>query len=190
MVVVGIDEVGRGSWAGPLVAGAVILGADIDGLKDSKLLTRLQRETLAQQIRDTALFFSLGWVSPPTIDRLGLGVAVHLAMKRALRPINCKYDKIIIDGNINYLPEVHNSFCLIRADNTVPAVSAASIIAKVARDAYMRGQDRRYPGYGFANHVGYGTKEHRQALESKGICRLHRLCYKPVADVSRKILSQ
>lgn len=178
---VGLDEVGRGCWAGPLVAGAVILNQPVIGLKDSKKLSKLQRERLAAEIQVRALAIGLGWVGSSEIDELGLTKAVRLAMQRALAEINTSYNEIIIDGNYNFLNDTPNSKAVIGADNIVPAVSAASIIAKVARDNYMRGQaSKAYPQYEFDKHVGYGTKLHRDRLQAYGVCKLHRLSYKPV----------
>jgi ribonuclease HII len=177
---VGIDEVGRGCWAGPLVAGAVMLAAPIPGLRDSKKLSKTSRIILAQQIYDQALAWGLGWVTPEEIDTHGLTWAVKTAMSRALADVAGDYDEIIVDGNINYLAEDQRAQALIRADDLVPAVSAASIIAKVARDTYMYELDERYAGYGFARHVGYGTAEHQAALRRLGVSDIHRKSYKPV----------
>jgi len=179
-MVVGIDEVGRGCWAGPLVAGAVLLNQPIKGLKDSKKLSRLQREKLDAEIRISAEAFGLGWVSAEEIDEVGLTEAVRLAMERALAEINANYDQLIIDGNYNFFPDSPKSSAVIGADNTVPAVSAASIIAKVARDRYMVQAALKFPGYGFEKHVGYGTALHRLALDNQGLTELHRRCFKPI----------
>jgi ribonuclease HII len=180
---VGVDEVGRGCWAGPLVAGAVLLGEPIPGLKDSKKLGRRQRERLDADIRSKALAYGLGWVTPFELDKLGLSEAVKLAMKRAVAAIKEPFDVLIVDGNVNFLADDNRSRCLIRADDTVPAVSAASIIAKVARDDYMRQAARRYPGYLFENHVGYGTAAHIQALRTLGVCELHRRSFAPIKTI-------
>lgn len=179
-MIIGIDEVGRGSWAGPLVAGAVMLDRPIRGLRDSKKLTRVQRETFDARIRERAMSFGLGWVAPAELDRIGLTEAVRLAMRRALAEITDDYEKIIIDGNYNYLRDVPRTECLVAADDLVPAVSAASIIAKVARDAYMREIAKQYPAYGFESHVGYGTPKHRAGLRMAGICDLHRRSFRPI----------
>ena len=179
-MILGIDEVGRGCWAGPLVAGAVILKEPIAGLKDSKKLSKLQRERLAAQVEAEALAVGLGWVTPAEVDEMGLSSAVKLAMQRAVEQITEGYDEIIIDGNINYLIEDTRSRAVIKADDTVPAVSAASIVAKVARDNYMAQIATEYPEYGFAAHVGYGTRAHIAALAEYGVTPLHRLSYKPL----------
>ena len=176
----GVDEVGRGSWAGPLVAGAVLLGDPIAGLADSKKLTKLQRKRLDVEIRLHAVAFGLGWVTPQEIDDIGLTEAVRLAMKRAVAGIKTPYTKVIIDGNYNFLADDPRSSCLIKADDTIPAVSAASIVAKVARDNYMSNASLEYPGYYFEKHVGYGTTAHAAALKLQGICELHRRSFAPV----------
>lgn len=193
MIVVGIDEVGRGCWAGPLVAGAVILGEPIPGLKDSKKLSKKQREILAVEIEIKALAIGLGWVWPDAIDISGITTAVKTAMAEALAAIQISYDEVIIDGNINYLapknvlkndligPSYKSKIkAVVKADDLVPAVSAASIIAKVARDNYMAEMAEKFPLYGFEKHVGYGTAAHVAALQAHGICELHRKSYKPI----------
>jgi len=179
-MIVGIDEVGRGCWAGPVAAGAVLLGKPIQGLADSKVLTRLQRERLDIQIREKALSFGLGWASVEEIDSLGLTEAVRLAMQRAFEQIRGTYERIVIDGNYNYLKAHSLSETLIDADATVPAVSAASIIAKVARDKHMAELGKQFPGYGFDKHVGYGTTLHRAAIQTLGLTELHRRRWKPI----------
>lgn len=180
MITVGIDEVGRGCWAGPVVAGAVILDKPISGLRDSKKLTRPRREMLAALIRAEARALGLGWATPSEVDDLGLTAAIRLAMGRALENITVRHDEIIIDGNFNFLPENPKVRIVVRADDTVPAVSAASIVAKVARDNYMAEIAAEYPDYGFPSHVGYGTALHLERLRLHGISDLHRRSFKPV----------
>lgn len=180
MVTVGIDEVGRGCWAGPLVAGAVILEEPIAGLKDSKKLTKKQREKFAAGIEIQAMALGLGWVKPAEIDEIGLTAAVKLAMQRALDQIIIDHDEIIIDGNVNFFPKNPKAKAVIKADDSVPAVSAASIIAKVARDKYMAEIAEKYPDYGFEKHVGYGTALHLEKLKLHGISDLHRRSFKPI----------
>lgn len=178
-MIVGIDEVGRGCWAGPLVAGAVLLTAPVEGLKDSKKLSKLQRERLDAEIRASAIY-GLGWVTPAEIDEIGLTAAVRVAMQRAVAEIDTQYDEIIIDGNLNFLSDNPRSKCLVKADDSIPAVSAASIIAKVARDNYMTEAALKYPGYGFEKHVGYGTALHRTALAELGVHEMHRRSFAPI----------
>lgn len=169
MVTVGIDEVGRGCWAGPLVAGAVILSRPMRGLRDSKQLTKARREVLAARIQKQALSYGLGWVSAREIDELGLTLATTLAMRRALGSLTAGYDEIIIDGNLNFLSDNPKARTMIKADDSVPVVSAASILAKVARDGYMADAANEYPEYGFTSHVGYGTKLHMERLMLYGV---------------------
>jgi ribonuclease HII len=181
MITVGIDEVGRGCWAGPLVAGAVILAEPIDGLKDSKKLTKKRRESLAAMIELHATAIGLGWVQPADIDEIGLTEAVRLAMQRALEQVKARYDEIIVDGNLNFLKDNSKARAVVQADDTIPAVSAASIVAKVARDNYMAQISDEYPDYGFASHVGYGTALHLERLKLHGLSDLHRRSFKPIA---------
>ena len=181
MVVVGIDEVGRGCLAGPMVAGAVILREPIEGLKDSKQLSKKQRESLAIIIHKKALAVGLGWVNPSTIDKVGLTEALRMAMRQALAEIKAAYDVIIIDGQYNFLADNPKVQVVVKADSTVAAVSAASIVAKVARDQYMTELALTYPDYGFDRHVGYGTALHLERLKRYGISDQHRLSFKPVS---------
>lgn len=179
MVLIGIDEVGRGCWAGPLVAGAVFLNAPINGLTDSKLLSAKRRNELAQLIHANAQV-GLGWVSAKEVDALGLTEAVSIAMHRAYEALGVIADDIIIDGNYNYLADRTNSRAVIKADLTEPSVSAASIVAKVARDSYMQDLALKMPEYGFDSHVGYGTKVHIDALNKYGVSIEHRKSFKPI----------
>lgn len=188
MRVIGVDEVGRGCWAGPVVAGAVFLDAPIARLRDSKKLTKLARQKLDAEIRLQALAIGLGWVEPAEIDKLGLTAAVRLAMERAMQELAIQsYDELVIDGNYNFLPAYKGSRCLIHADDLVPAVSAASIVAKVARDAYMNAAAAKYPGYFFERHVGYGTALHNTALQALGLCELHRRSFAPIRVLSETV---
>lgn len=190
-MIVGIDEVGRGAWAGPLVVGAVLLGGvEIDGLTDSKLLTKKQRTVLDIEIRQKAKAIGLGWVSAKQIDHIGLGPALHVAARRALLHLSRHaYKEIIIDGTIKLIddPRVKT---LKKADLLIPSVSAASVIAKVARDNYMAHLDRVFPGYGFPRHVGYGTKAHQKAIGEKGASPIHRLSYSPLHTYAEPTVSE
>lgn len=183
-MILGIDEVGRGPWAGPLVVGAVVLGGiNIEGLTDSKKLSPKKRQALDLVIRDKAQAWGLGWVSAAEIDNIGLSAALRLATIRAVQEIKIPYHEIIIDGTINFLVGTTKEryvTTLAKADLLIPSVSAASIIAKVARDAYMAEQDAIYDGYSFSSHVGYGTEAHRQAIADKGVTPLHRLSFAPL----------
>jgi ribonuclease HII len=192
--IVGIDEVGRGCWAGPLVAAAVVLRRPIAGLTDSKLLSRAQRERLAVLIYEYAAV-GVGWVSPGEVDELGLTAAVARAMSLAVEALDLSgeiYDEVVIDGNYNYLsnyvwPRARSPAIkvqtMVKADLKVAAVSAASIVAKVARDNFMTDAARQYPAYQFESHVGYGTSVHLERLKLHGVCPLHRLSYKPIQRI-------
>ena len=186
-VVMGIDEVGRGPWAGPLVVGAVVLGdAAIEGLTDSKKLSAKRRDQLDILIREQAAGWGLGWVHSEELDQLGLAKSLRVATIRAVEAVHTPYTEIIIDGTINFLKETSKGkyvTTLAKADLLIPSVSAASIIAKVARDAFMAEQVAQYPGYGFEKHVGYGTALHRNAIDTLGITPLHRTSFAPIAKI-------
>jgi len=192
-MILGIDEVGRGPWAGPLVVGAVVLGgATIEGLTDSKKLSKKKRDALDILIREQASGYGLGWVHADELDAIGLADALRVATIRAVEQVKTKYTEIIIDGTINFLKETAKGqfvTTLPKADLLIPSVSAASIIAKVARDDYMALQDDVHPGYGFTNHVGYGTAAHRLAIEKLGVTPLHRLSFAPLAKYKPAIAS-
>lgn len=181
-MIIGIDEVGRGCWAGPLVASAVLLDDSvvIAGLKDSKKLSERKRNLINIEITKYAHAVGVGWVDSKEVDTLGLTESVGLAMRRALEQIDYEDIDIIIDGNYNFLFDVPRTNTLVKADDTIPAVSAASIVAKVARDSYMKEIAMKYPEYSFEKHVGYGTSMHRSALEMYGVTEIHRLSYKPI----------
>ncbi len=180
MTTVGIDEVGRGCWAGPVVAGAVILSEPIAGLKDSKKLSKNQRQLLFTKIYAKAQAIGLGWVDAPLIDKMGISQAVKLAMQQALDQIKIDYDEVIIDGSLNFLSKNPYTRAVIKADDSIPSVSAASIVAKVARDQYMTKIAANYQAYGFERHVGYGTELHLKQLMLHGPSNLHRRSFKPM----------
>ena len=185
-MIVGIDEVGRGPWAGPLVVGAVVLGdAKIDGLTDSKKLSPKRREELASEINEKAASVGLGWVHATELDKLGISRSLVEATKRALGQITVPYHEIIIDGTVNFLKDTGKGpfvTTMKKADLLIGSVSAASIVAKVARDNFMAKQALLYPEYGFESHVGYGTAKHRSAIETFGVTKLHRLSFAPLAQ--------
>ncbi len=183
-MIVGIDEVGRGPWAGPLVVGAVVLGdTDIEGLTDSKKLSAKRREQLAKEIYDNAAAVGLGWVHAHELDEIGMKASLVEATKRAVAQITVPYHEIIIDGTVNFLEDTNKGLYVTtmkKADLLVASVSAASIVAKVARDAYMAEQAAVYPKYGFESHVGYGTAKHSAAIDKFGVTPLHRLSFAPL----------
>lgn len=179
---IGIDEVGRGCWAGPLLVVAARQTGDLPaGLKDSKLLSKKKRELLKYDI-ELACDIGEGWVMPAEIDHLGLSEAMRLGTKRALEALDAKHhEKIIFDGNINFCDSAFiKASAVVDADALFPIVSAASIYAKVKRDQYMAELPERYAVYEFAKHVGYGTKAHTDALKLHGICDQHRKSFKPI----------
>lgn len=187
IMIVGIDEVGRGPWAGPLVIGAVALGdAIIEGLADSKQLTKKRREEVYGEILAKSAAWGIGWVDANEIDEIGLSASLTLATKRALEAIHVPYHQIIIDGTINFLKGTKKGeyvTTMKKADDLIASVSAASIIAKVARDDYMDEQSKRFPQFGFESNVGYGTAKHQKALLQHGVTPLHRRSFAPVAAV-------
>ncbi len=195
-ILMGLDEVGRGPLAGPLVVGAVILGTDFQALpeyaelRDSKKLSALKRNELAKTIRDHAVAHGLGWVKSTDIDRLGLSPALRLASRRAVNQALADKSipqptQIVIDGTINFLADTQFepiTTTIKKADDLVKEVSAASIIAKVARDYYMTKLAKHYPEYGFDTHMGYGTAAHLSSLRNFGPCPEHRRSFRPVAE--------
>lgn len=203
-VILGIDEVGRGPWAGPLVIGATILPKNEKGnypdwvapLTDSKKLSKKKRIEYADVILKNALATGLGWVSAKEIDALGLSEALRLATRRAVEEIKLKhvpFTEIVIDGTVNFLRGTNLEKYvtnLKKADLLIKEVSAASIIAKVARDEYMENLAETYPEYGFEKHVGYGTTFHKQALDKNGPCPEHRNSFKPVTDSAKPTTKQ
>lgn len=177
----GVDEVGRGPLAGPVVAAAVILHPDrpIDGLADSKALSPRRRERLAKEIREQAHAWALGRSDPHEIDAINILQASLLAMKRAVEGLTFLPDEVLVDGN--QLPNLSCSArAIIGGDATVPAISAASILAKVVRDDEMARMDELYPQYGFAQHKGYPTPVHLAALREHGASPIHRCSFAPV----------
>ena len=187
--VCGVDEAGRGPLAGPVVAAAVVLDRrrPIEGLRDSKLLTELQRVRLAAEIRRNAKAFAVAFASHEEIDGINILQASLLAMERAVLRLRLVPELVRVDGR--QIPAFHEHARLYRAepiidgDNLVPEISAASILAKVCRDRLMRRLHRRYPQYGFDQNKGYGTAEHLRALATFGPCAIHRATFAPVREV-------
>ena len=186
-LVAGLDEAGRGAWAGPVTAGVIILPIDqsdlleaLDGVRDSKVLSVKQRLYWEDILKRIALAWGVGMVSALDLDRLGLIAATRLAMQRAIDALTSQPEYLLIDHLLlpeNSLPQT----ALPRGDTSVLSISSASILAKVARDRKMIEYDRQYPGYGFARHKGYGTPQHQAALNKLGASVLHRMSFEPIA---------
>lgn len=180
--IAGVDEAGRGPLAGPVMAAAVILdpARPIEGLTDSKKLTEKKREVLFVQIQENALAWAIARADVHEIDTLNILQASLLAMQRAVLALSVAPTLVLIDGN--QAPTLtYETRTIVQGDLTEPAISAASILAKVTRDREMIALDQQYPGYGFAKHKGYPTKDHFTALEKYGITVIHRRSYAPVA---------
>ena len=186
-MIAGVDEVGRGSWAGPIVAAAVILPLHLPNISvllatvnDSKKLTPAQRQDAFQQIMNSGASVALGWSSHHVVDAVGLGAANQRALKRAVKNLPAMPHALLVD----YFRLSDCSLaqlCLPHGDSLSLSIAAASIVAKVVRDRWMVSCDRRYPAYGFASHKGYGTRTHHEALKCHGPCKLHRRSFAPVA---------
>jgi ribonuclease HII len=182
-IIAGVDEAGRGPLAGPVYAAAVVLNPElpITGLTDSKLLTAKKREKLAQLIQEHALAFAVARAEVHEIDEINILHASLLAMRRAVEMLSLAPELVLIDGN--RCPQLNcETQAIIKGDQTVPAISAASILAKVARDQEMILLDQQYPGYGFAIHKGYGTQQHLLALKKLGASPIHRRSFAPVKN--------
>lgn len=180
----GVDEAGRGPLAGPVVAAAVILDElnPIAGLNDSKKLSPQRREKLYDEIRAKALCCSIAEASVEEIDEFNILQATFLAMQRAVKGLRLKPRNVLVDGN--RVPKLDiAAHAIVKGDALVPAISAASILAKVTRDRWCAELDRQYPQYGFAAHKGYGTAVHLAALRTHGACPVHRKSFAPVAQV-------
>lgn len=181
MLIAGVDEVGRGPLAGDVVAAAVILDVDkpMKGLADSKMLSEKRREQLFAEICLNAVCFHVARASVEEIDSINILQASLLAMRRAVEGLAVQPDKVLVDGN--RLPLWHyDAEAIVQGDCTVEVISAASILAKVTRDREMVALDTEFPGYGFAAHKGYSTKQHLAALKALGVCRIHRCSFAPV----------
>lgn len=183
-IIAGVDEVGRGPLAGAVVTAAVILDPNqlIVGLADSKKLTEKQREKLDPLIKKYALAWSIGRAEPEEIDKINILQATLSAMKRAVEGLRIAPTHALVDGN--QAPVLNCSVTtVVKGDQSEPAIAAASIIAKVARDREMVAMEAKYPGYGFAKHKGYPTQQHIQALQVLGVTDIHRRSFKPVQRV-------
>ena len=181
LIIAGVDEVGRGPLAGPVVTAAVILNPDnpIVGLADSKKLTERRRESLVPLIKEHALAWAMGRAEPDEIDELNILQASLIAMKRAVEALSIVPEHVLVDGI--HAPKLNCPVTtIIKGDQSEPAIAAASILAKVARDQEMIALEEQYPGYGFAKHKGYPTKQHQQALLTLGVTDIHRRSFGPV----------
>ena len=187
--VAGVDEAGRGAWAGPVYAAAVVLplGRDdlldlLDGVRDSKQLSQGQREELLPVIREAAEAVGVGWADPAEVDDLGIVPATRRAMARAVAQLNGQVDALLID--YVRLPDLDlPQRSLPKADVHCLSVAAASLVAKVTRDRLMVALDDDFPGYGFARHKGYGTRQHREALARLGPLPIHRMSWRPMQEL-------
>jgi len=188
-IIAGVDEAGRGPLAGPVVAAAVILDPKytIEGLNDSKVLTERKRESLFGQIKDKCLSWGIGVAQVEEIDNINILQATLLAMRRAVFALHITPDEVWVDGN--QPPKLTIPVkTIVRGDQTVAAISAASILAKVTRDALMVELDACHPGYGFADHKGYPTESHIIALNRHGVTPIHRRTFGPVKQVLENLL--
>ncbi len=184
LLICGVDEAGRGPLAGPVCAAAVILDENrpIEGLADSKKLSERKRDQLAPLIRERALAWAVAWAEPEEIDRLNILQATLLAMKRAVEALPVQPHRVLVDGL--YCPQTGlPSEAIVKGDSKVAAISAASILAKTARDELMMQLHERYPHYDFAGHKGYPTAAHLAALREHGASDVHRRSFKPVRDI-------
>lgn len=184
MLVAGIDEVGMGSLAGPVVAGAVVFSSEVEikDLRDSKALSAKQRDRASEIIKKRALAWAIGAATVSEISALNIRRAAHLAMRRAVDSLKVKPDILIIDGNPAQPHPSIPAINVIKGDALVASVAAASIIAKVYRDGLMCQLDKQYPDFGFAGHKGYASSKHLEVLAACGPCPEHRPTYAPVAN--------
>ena len=175
-LIAGVDEVGRGPLAGPVVAAAVILPHDFDvlGIDDSKKLSPKKREELAEVIKEKALAWSVGWVGPERIDEINILEATKEAMTQAVQGLSLQPDHVLIDGNFTVRSLALPQTAIVKGDANSTSIAAASILAKVTRDRYMEEMDAVYPGYAFASNKGYGTKAHYDGLKAQGPTPIHR----------------
>jgi ribonuclease HII len=189
--VAGVDEAGRGPLAGPVIAAAVMLdpGRPIAGLRDSKRLSAAQRDALYVRILERAVAWAVGRAEVEEIDRINILQATMLAMQRAVEALEPAASHVLVDGN--RCPDLScTSRAIVKGDSKVPEISAASIVAKVTRDREMLELDRRYPGYGLAQHKGYPSRAHIEALECLGATPVHRRSYAPVRRVIERGLAR
>jgi ribonuclease HII len=190
--IAGVDEAGRGAWAGPLVAAAVVLpepaSLDVDrlaGVRDSKLLTHAQRDALFDVVLDSAVDTGVGWSNADEVDLLGLTAANELAMVRAVRALGIAPDHLLVDAFRLRSVDLPQR-AIIHGDRICLSIAAASIVAKVFRDRWLASLGASYPVYGFEQHRGYGVAQHRKAIGEHGACGLHRLSYAPLRNATTR----
>lgn len=183
-LIAGLDEAGRGAWAGPVVAAAVIFepGVILSGVTDSKKLTPQRRDVLFDEIQQKALAFGVGLIGPDIIDDVNILEATKLAMIQALKALNPQPQYLLVDGKMTLDVSTKQKW-IIEGDSKSHSIAAASILAKVTRDRFMMRLADKYPQYAFEKHKGYGTKAHQEALRTHGVLKLHRCSYKPVAKL-------
>jgi len=184
-LICGVDEAGRGPWAGPVTAAAVILNPNqpISGLTDSKKISEKKRFALEPEIKSKVAFWCVAHAEPDEIDRINIREATFLAMQRAIAGLGIVPSRILIDGNALPADLPAPAEAIIKGDLKEPAISAASILAKTERDRLMDAYCKTHPGYGFSQHKGYGTAAHSEALRSLGACPIHRTSFAPVRKV-------
>ena len=187
-IIAGVDEAGRGSWAGPIVAGAVVLPVNIKipDLKDSKMLSPVAREKVYKIIIKKAFYWSTGIIRNNVIDKKGISEANLNVMNKAIKNLKKKPDYLLIDFLLKKKIKITNDipyFLIKKGDKKICSISAASIIAKVTRDKIMVSYDKKFSNYGFAKHKGYGTAYHRKMIEKYGICKIHRKSFRPMSNL-------
>lgn len=190
-LIAGLDEAGKGAWAGPVVSAAVVLPdkTSLPHLNDSKLLSHKQREELFLLVKGQAIAWGVGVVDAYLVDEIGLAEAHRQSMRLAVKELGMKPNLLLVDGTgIKQLGI--KAECIVKGDQKVRCIAAASILAKVTRDRLMVEYEKEHPGYGFANHKGYGTQEHQDAIAANGICGIHRLSYTPVHNFWQQNLFQ
>lgn len=182
--VAGVDEVGRGALAGPVSAGACIFPRDVmlSGLNDSKQLTAVARERLHVEIAKTAIAVAVGHAEPAEIDRVGIGPAIVLAMRRALDALGMEVGHVLVDGR--HVELGHPTTAIVKGDTSVRAIAAAAVFAKVTRDRLMAELSAEYPGYGFDHNKGYGSSDHLDAIAALGPSPIHRMSFAPCCQRS------
>lgn len=185
--IAGVDEAGRGAWAGPLVSAAVIMpkGKIIKDIRDSKLLTPQKREELCEKIKKTSLSWSVAIISVNFINQYNIGKSNIKAFKMAINKLKIKPDYLLIDGILKLKNHTTEQQSIKNGDALVYSIAAASIVAKVTRDNILKEEHTRFPQYGFDEHKGYGTKKHQEALKKYGICDIHRTLYKPIIKINK-----